>query len=97
MNNERVARELLRIAKELSGSSEGLSRVGVGERRKEFMKVIKALNVARDKFEPTSDAGVFLSVLISMAVAVSRDQMSKVILLAKKLESELEFQLGPED
>lgn len=54
-------------------------------RRAEFLKVVKGVISVRNKFEPTSDAGLFLSIVRDMAVHISGGNTSAISRLSKEM------------
>ena len=90
MNRQIIARRLLKMAEELTDRDghESFTAAADPERRAEFLSVLKGINSLRGKFEPTSDAGIFLAIVRDMAVHISRGNSGAVSKLSKEMIDE---------
>ena len=79
MNDLKVARELLKMAKSLEADG----------RRGQFLDVANGIESLRQKFAPLpSDEAIFLSIVRDMAVHIGRGNGSRVVQLAHEIENE---------
>ena len=82
-----VAKSLVMLAKEMTAEMEGMPE-DESETKKDFRKVLRGLVALRDKFAPTSEAGIFLGIVSDMAVHIRRGNAARVKTLAKEMMQE---------
>jgi len=83
MNEQKIAKELVAVAKELT------AELGV-DRSTAFKGVFRKLEALRQKYDPTSDEAIFLGMVRDMALYISKDRWSSVKALGMDIQSQLE-------
>ena len=79
MDNRDMAKGLVKMAKDLVAEEE--QKINKGD----FIKIVNGINVLRDKFNPSSEEGIFLSIVRDMAIHTRRGSGAKVKSLAKEM------------
>ena len=86
--SDQVAEGLLALAKEFVAEAEDSVPEDESQTKQDFRKVLRGVVALRDKFAPTSEAGIFLGIVRDMAVHLRRGNTARVKALSKEMMQE---------